>query len=208
MAVEGVDAWPLYWPEDWKRTDRFKRTGSRYEVNFVKAREDVLRSLKLMGATEKVISTNIPLRRDGLPLANMREPEDPGVAVYWVESKWEGGKRISVTRVMACDQWRTVRDNMRAVGLSLEALRAIKRAGATQVLDQAFKGFTALPAQTGRSWREVLGLVGIEHVTPTQVERVYREIAVVRHPDKPGGSNEKMVELNRAREDALREIGE
>lgn len=212
MPVEGVDAWPLYWPEGWKRTDRFSKKTSKYEVHFVKARDEVLRSLKLMRAKEVCISTNVPLRRDGLPLANMREPDDTGVAVYWVEEKWNAGKVTRVTKVLACDQWRTVRDNLRAIGLSLEAFRAIDRAGASEVLNRAFTGFTALPASASkRTWRDVLGFIGTaahatRDATRDAIDTSYRQLAAKAHPDA-GGSHERMVELNRAREEALREIG-
>ena len=44
-------------------------------------------------------------------------------------------------------------------------------------------------------------------LTPTRddVEKAYRRLASLRHPDK-GGSNEAMAELNRARDEALEEI--
>jgi hypothetical protein len=208
VPVEGVDAWPLYWPEGWKRSK--DRSTSRYETHFVKARDGVLRSLKLMRVSDVLISSNIPLRKDGLPLANMAEPSDPGVAVYWVERKttWLGDKykESKVTRVLACDRYRKVRDNLHAIGLTLEAFRAIQRAGASEVLDRAFTGFVALPANAGaRSWRVVLGLEG-SHVSVDVIERVYRHLAIERHPDR-GGTHDQMVELNNARAQALREAG-
>lgn len=209
MPVEGVDGWPLYWPDGWTRTEKWKRQRSRYETHFVKARDVVVKQLKLMGGRGPVISTNIPLRQDGLPLANMREPADPGVAVYWNESKWPNGsdKQVITTRVLACDKWVTVRENLRAIGLTIEALRSIDRAGASQVLDRAFMGMTALPASTGhRHWRDVLKLDGLPHATWEHVEVAYKLLALERHPDR-GGTNEQMVELNRARDEARQELG-
>lgn len=211
MPVEGVDGYPLYWPEGWKRTESWKRSTARYDVNFARARDELLRSLKLMGVRENdiVISTNVPLRKDGLPYAGMAEPKDPAVAVYWTERRgWNSqrGDYDRIPRVMACDCWRTVRDNLRAIGLSLEALRAVKRAGATNILDRVFQGFTALPADTRpRSWREVLG-VDLKHPTRAAIDAAFRALAVTAHPDA-GGTHDRMVELNRAREEAFREIG-
>jgi hypothetical protein len=194
----------LYWPEGWKRTK--DRETARFETHFVKARDGVLRSLKLMRASDTLISSNVPLRRDGLPLAGMAEPADPGVAVYWVESKPDvvSGKTM---RVLACDKWRKVRDNLRAIELTLESFRAIERHGASEVLDRAFTGFTALPASAARrTWREVLGLVGIVGVTRDRISAAYRELALRRHPDH-GGSDAAFIELTAARDQALAEIG-
>lgn len=194
-SVYGVDAHPLYWPEDWTRTRPLARSSSRYKVSFVQARDHVLKNVKLMGGRDPVISSNIPLRRDGLPLANIREPDDVGVAVYWTERI--AGK--DVYRVLACDCWQTTRDNLHAIGLSLEALRSIKRAGATQIVDRAFMGFTALPASTGRAWWVVLGVS--QHAFRNVIEQAYRELAYQRHPDR-GGTHEQMVELNAAYKEA------
>lgn len=199
MGIEGVDAYPLYWPLDWKRTLADRRVHGRYQVNFGRARDEVLNSVRLLKGREVVISSNVPIRRDGLPYANMPEPKDPGIAVYWLTAKRE-------TRVMACDSWRTVRDNLRAIGLALEGLRAIERSGASQVLERAFAGFTALPADaSASSWRTVLGLDG-GAVTRDVIEEAYRRRAVAAHPDA-GGSHGAMVALNAAREQALREMG-
>jgi hypothetical protein len=206
MPVEGVDGWPLYWPEGWTRTSSYQRERSRYEVNFVKARDEVLRQVKLMRGQDVVVSTNIPLRRDGLPLANIAEPQDPGVAVYWNEIKYTSGRSVRTTRVLACDKWQKVRDNLRAVGLTLDALRAIERAGASQVLERAFTGLTALPADAGkRPWRKVLG-INTDHVSWDVVEAAYKLLALQRHPDR-GGTHDAMQELNRAREEARQEFG-
>jgi len=43
-------------------------------------------------------------------------------------------------------------------------------------------------------------------MTKEGIEHAYKQLALVRHPDK-GGTVEAMAELNNARETALREIG-
>ena len=216
--ILNIDAYPCLWPEGWERTKAFDRKRSKYELAFARARDDIMRQLKLLGAREIVVSTNIPLRRDGLPLAGMAEPKDPSVAVYWAErDKWDP-KTADYKykhRVIACDCWRTVRENLRAVGQAIESLRALKRCGATQVVERAFDGFVALPAQAGpnsnghRPWREVLKLVnlaGPPFVIQAAVEASYKTLARERHPDVAGGSHDAMAELNRAREEAMREV--
>jgi hypothetical protein len=195
MTRTAVDAYPLAWPAGWKRA-HVPRLYSRYKVGFTQARHGVLRAPDLMRGRDIVISTNVPLRRDGLPLATFSEPSDPGVAVYWTQGQ---------PRVIACDYWRTVRENLRAIGIALEGIRSIDRSGATQILARAFVGFTALPASTTsplRTWREVLGLTG--RPSREVIDEAYRRCAGRAHPDA-GGSHEQMVEVNRAREEALRE---
>jgi len=200
--MNDVDAYPLTWPIGWKRTDAHRRKNSPYKVSFARARDEVLHSLGLMGVRDYnvIISSNVPLRRDGVPLANMREPDDPGVAVYWSDHKQE-------RRVIACDKWRTVRENVRAVGLALEAMRMLERTGSSEILNRAFTGFAALPASTEaqEDWRGVLKLNNV-FVTADDVEERYRALAKEAHPDK-GGDHDAMVRLNRAREDALKFLG-
>lgn len=186
-----IEAYPLAWPDGWPRRDSSRRTGSRYEVSFLRARDELARQLKLAGARHPVISTNVPLRRDGLPLANMAEPKDPGVAVYWDDRK---GK----ARVIACDCWRTVRENLRAVGLTIEALRTIERTGASELLERAYSGFARLPAAP-----DCWSVLGLSKGTPTErVSDRYRELARQHHPDR-GGNAETMSRINAAYQEAI-----
>lgn len=189
-----IEACPLTWPEGWPRLPDHKRASSRYEVTFLKARDHLVRQIELAGGRDIVVSTNVPLRRDGLPLANMSEPKDPGVAAYWTDRKKK-------PRVVACDHWRKVRDNLRAVGLTVEALRSIERAGATELLERAYSGFAALPPPADH-WR-ILGLErGASRSTITQR---YHELASINHPDK-GGSNGQMARVNDAYRRAIEEV--
>src|SRR5439155_16675043 len=48
--------------------------------------------------------------------------------------------------VIAADQFKEVRLNMCAIVLSLKALRQLERCGTSSLLERAFKGFSALPA--------------------------------------------------------------
>lgn len=199
-ALSG-EAYPLYWPDGWPRTPH--RKYAPYQVNFLKAREDLANELRLLGASKVVISTNVPIRRDSLPLANYSEPRDPGVAVYWWENS-SGGSRIE--RVIACDQWLRVKDNLRAAGLAISALRSLKRSGASQILDRAFVGLTALAASNPvRTWREVFGIHPTRPVTRADLDAMRRDLTLLRHPDR-GGSHEEMSELNRAYEVACAEV--
>lgn len=204
-------AFPLAWPAGWARQAPYKRKASNYKVTLNQARLEVQRSLRRMGVRDRdiVLSTNIPLRKDGQPYANWREPDDPGVALYWTErprqhvaGRWQGQ-----SRVIACDHWKTVRENLRAIGLTLEALRSIHRAGASDLLERAFLGFNALPADAGqgaltRPWHLVLGTT--PGASRRDIEQAFRAQLQTKHPDK-GGTDEQFLELTAAREAGLRE---
>ena len=199
--MKGVDAFPLQWPVGWQRTPSERRKSSRYQVSFSKARDDLINELCLFGCKPHniVISTNVPLRRDGFPYSGMREPDDPGVAAYWITD-------AGVQNVIACDAWRTVRENLRAVGLAVQGLRLIQRTQATEILQRAFSGFAALPA-TGSlpSWATMLGFSTVGGLTIEDIETAYRSCAMNLHPDR-GGNHDEMVRLNQAREDAKRAV--
>lgn len=189
-------AFPLEWPDSWRRVRN--RHKARYTVETSKAIRELYRELSRMGATSVVISSNVPVRNDGQmyrDAANKRY-DDPGVAVYfqWGKDPW----------VVACDHWDRVKANIRAVGLTIEALRSIERAGASELMRRAFLGFKALPAvgETSRErhWTEILGLD--DNADKAEIEDSFKALARAHHPDT-GGDGGAMVELNRARREAL-----
>jgi hypothetical protein len=66
-------------------------------------------------------------------------------ALRWVNRK----TNQQFDYVIACDQFKEVRLNMAAIGLTIKAIRQIERCGTTSLLERAFKGFSALPAAGG-----------------------------------------------------------
>lgn len=192
-----AEAFPLHWPEGWPRTATPQ--SSRFDVSFASARDGLLDELRLFGARYPVISTDIELRRDGLPYANQREPNDRGVAVYF---EWNGKQHV-----LACDRWDKIKDNMRALEKTVEALRGIDRWGASTILERSFQAFVALPPSGKKPWREVFGFDPASYHDRHGVESKYRALAKTRHPDA-GGSEAMMAELNAARDEALKEIGQ
>lgn len=198
--------YPLYWPEGRPRLPHYQRERARFETTFARARDEIIHQIGLMvgkyrfqiDAAKIILSTNVPLRQDGLPLAGKKAPEDPGVAVYFVYK----GKQVC----FACDRWTTVEDNMQAIAKTIDALRGIARWGTGDMLEAAFRGFTALPSQT-KNWRSVLGFAAGERPDAATIEARYRRLAMDAHPDR-GGSTERMAQLNKARDEARQEIGE
>lgn len=193
-----TQAFPLHWPEGWVRTA--KPASSRFDVSFASARDGLLEQLRMLGAKYPVISTDIELRRDGLPYANQPDPKDKGVAIYF---EWKGKQHV-----LACDKWDRVKDNMRALEKTVDALRGIDRWGASTILERSFEAFVALPPSGARkrTWREVFGWDDNGRHYKADIEARYRELSKKAHPDAPGGSHDAMSELNAARDAALKEF--
>jgi hypothetical protein len=199
-------SYPLKWPKGWKRTQYRKR--SAYKVTVDRAYEDLVRSLTLLGALKGsiIVSTNVrPRNALGTPRNDGATVSDPGVAVFWQT-------RAHKEQVIACDRWDSVKDNIRACGKAVEAMREMERAGASQVLDQMFTAFGALPASpdavAARPWWQVFNfshaLIG--ELSLPMIDARYRELSKSAHPDR-GGPPEQMLELNAAYEQARRHYG-
>lgn len=207
---ETVPAFPLQWPIGWKRTPANERTPAKFystakrqygetpyrqkgDLSIAAARERVIGELRRMGMADHdvVISSNLPLRLDGLPRGDVANPADPSVAVYW--------RKGNATRCMAIDRYDRVADNLAAIAATLEAMRAIERHGGATILDRAFTGFTALPAP--EQWFQVLG-VSVA-ATRAQIELAFKQLAMRHHPDRPGGSAERMARISAARDDGI-----
>lgn len=194
-----AEAYPLQWPEGWPRTEPGKRQKhSQFQVQVSKAIDELYDELGRLGAKNIVLSSNLTLNTFHRPYTKQSGISDPGIAVYFTLK----GKPM----VMARDAYADWRDNIRSLGLAVEAFRALHRHGGAHMMERAFTGFMALAAPNAkRPWREVLNLVEEPNPTRDQVEHHYRIRARSAHPDT-GGSNEAMAELNAAKAEALREI--
>lgn len=190
-----IPAYPLQWPEGWKRTDAAARTRAKFGrqtksshgswmiregLTITQAVQRVRDELGRMGIRDDdlVISTNLELRLDGLPRSNQRDPVDPGVSVYWTQ------KRGDAPRCMAIDRYDRVADNLAAIAATLDAMRAIERHGGAEILNRAFTGFTAIEDQS-KPWHVVLGVPA--HTPTNDVRTAYRRARAATHPDRDGG---------------------
>ena len=195
-----VQSYPLQWPEGWARTPWEKRTdGRRFNTTFTKARDDLFHELKLLGAKSPVVSSWLPVRRDGMPYADQarRRIDDPGVAVYFQLR----GRQM----VMARDAFWTVHDNLRSICLGVAHLRGLERHGGGQMMERAFAGFAALAAPDTRDPFAILGLRP-DAASVAGINYQFRNLAKKHHPDN-GGSVEEMQKLTWARDEALKRIG-
>src|SRR5262249_10162984 len=191
-----IEAYPLKWPEGWPRTPAHAREndnrfhGKYGRLSVGRARDQLMDELRLLGATDIVVSTNVPVKADGLLYADNKRLDDPGIAVYFNKKK---------PYVMARDAFMSVAGNLRSLGLAIEGMRQTHRHGGDIMLERAFEGFLAIaPPDRKKPWREVFG---IKPDWTGNITELYRTKARARHPDA-GGSDTLMAELNVAYEEA------
>jgi hypothetical protein len=190
---ESVQAYPLQWPDGRPRSKH--REHALFKVTREKALQSLASELDKIGASNEVLSSNVSLRLDGRMRAN-ETTMDPGVAVYFTYKKHQ--------MCFACDKYYDVKDNIRAIAKTIEALRGIERWGTGDMLERAFMGFQALPNPA--QWWHVLGFDSTAGMTKDALEDRFRQLAMQRHPDR-GGSSDAMAELNWAREKGLEHLG-
>lgn len=195
-----ADAFPLQWPTGRERTPSYARMyGNLKKMPAGRIRTLLADEMRKMDVTSYVISSNLQVRRDGLPYAGQREPDDPGVVLYFTRK----GKDIAIS----CDKWEHLDSNLRAIGLTIEAIRGMERWGTEEMVDRAFTGFAALPEsiivppapnRPHRDWWVVLGVD--KNADPRGVKQAYRRAQGVTHPDA-GGSDADFQEVQRAYEE-------
>ncbi|MBV1778714.1 J domain-containing protein [Paeniglutamicibacter sp. ABSL32-1] len=174
------DAYPLQWPAHWPRTEKPQR--SSFKTPLAAAREELKTELRRLKATNVVISTNIIVNQDGTYRSKQRIPDDRGVAVYF--------NLAGEAQCFPCDRWLQVEDNLHAVALSIHAIRGLERWGAQEMVNAAFRGFKALPAQTivtpyqARLWYDVLEVSPT--ASPQIIKAAYRQQLLKHHPDQGG----------------------
>lgn len=189
-----TNPYPLTWPDTMPR--KKTREKSRFKTTLSGAINNVKNSLKLFGQDsgkalrDVVISSNVSLGNS--------KPSDPGVAVWFL---WD-----DMPICIPVDRYLTVEDNLQAIHHVIEARRVELRHGTLALVRATMQGFIALPSPAKRTWRAVLGFDVGPPVSEADVNEAYRLLAKQYHPDSPGGSVEKMSELNIARDEALKEM--
>jgi hypothetical protein len=192
--------YPLQWPDGWAVTPTPEP--SNFTVVFTDALRSLERELDRLGATEVVITSNLPTRRDGRPYATgLQQGHSPGIAVYFVLHGAE--------RVMACDRWDDATSNIRAIACAIEAIRGLDRWGAAGAALKVWEGFAALPAApAGPSdpphWSSVLGVS--PYSAYSEIKRAYRVLILDAHPDA-GGDAVMAARINAAFDQAMQELG-
>ncbi len=196
-----TDPYPLDWPTGWRRTPErerddylagHERPNSRSWNTVVARLKDALR---LLGARNVVLSTNQPIRLDGLPYATRTIIRDPAAAVYFELNSKE--------MVLAQDRYHHLICNIRSLALAIEGLRQMQRHGGDLLMERAFTGFEVLPPpDTGpMPWWQVLGVT--RQAGADDVARAWIGLAKRYHPDSGREpDDQRMAEVNRARDQA------
>lgn len=195
-------------------TPTHRRTRSKFKTAVTSILSLLERELAFLGAKNVVLEVDVrpwDLRQDGGLRANAR-PQGPRVIVSF-DSK-HGPMR------WPCDTFDRYEDNLYAIALTLEKLRAIDRYGVSGK-GQQYTGFTAIPASTSMStktdaawavlereagWPDGLPL-GRDERNRRTMEEMFRDAVKRAHPDV-GGTDDRMAAVNRARETILVSLGE
>lgn len=200
---------PLQWPGNWPRTLPQKRQPATFRQTknapaaLVQSNEPARRKAQIIlsvaaaverldyqlheiGAVHIVLSTNVEPTLSGRPRGNAADPEDVGAAVYF--------KLNGADRVLACDKWTRIADNIAALAAHIDALRRIERYGIGD-MNQAFRGYTALQPATCEWWL-VLGVPRDSSLE--KIDAAFTKLAKEHHPDRGGDANQ-MSRLTEAR---------
>ncbi len=176
------------------------RTRRRLRAKFATVNyNDLERELRHLGARKIIVQAFITyddIRNDGWPRSSARF-KDPGIILSFTT---RGGEFVS----FPCDTYTDWRHNLRAITLTLTALRAIDRYGVTRNSEQ-YQGWKRLPApiveeKRGAEWAfEHLARLSRTSVAALRnnsaaIELAYRSAAKQAHPDA-GGSHEAFTLL-------------
>lgn len=183
-----LSAFPLQWPAGYPRTAMPSSNFRFYPSTLTFETKGLREELGRMSARGIVISTNIPVKNDGNPYSTYAKPADVGVAVYFtVDNK---------AMALCCDKWNTVEANLRALVMSVDAMRGLDRWGVSEIMNRAFMGFKALPEKAASfPWWEILGLS--RNCTRKEIEAGYKKKIKLHHPDN-GGDPLRWQELQEA----------
>lgn len=182
------------WPGPLRRSHERKR--APFRVGYGKLINDLQREVDHLRATSCVLLMALDqsdIRLDGRPRAGAT-PRHPGVIL--VLQTPSGQMR------WPCDTYNDWADNLRAISLSLAALRAVDRYGVTKRGEQ-YTGWMKLEAPNGDHWtkeqaREFLRSIIGNTFDAVPILAAIRECERRTHPDA-GGDVDKFKKVQQAR---------
>lgn len=191
----------------WPRKLTSNRQYSRFKANYSQTVDLLERELSHLGAHS--IAVQLAIRPEDIRLGGqMRaytQPSHPGVILSFT------GRYGAVT--MPCDRYTHWHDNLRAIAVSLEALRAVDRHGVTTSGEQ-YKGWKQLPSgiemgpavdtmTVEDAARVIAAMCSIPDFYQPMIGAVdtfktlYRRVALESHPDV-GGNRAKWDKFQQA----------
>lgn len=205
----------------WLRPDS-RRSPTRFQSSWKETEHLLLTEVERINGTNLVIEVDVreqDLRIDGTLRANAREALTPAVRVAF-ETKQHGPLLYQCDTFVApySHQGKHWQHNVRAIALTLQALRAVSRYGAVDT-GQQYQGFKALPA--GRAMpsshmtrsdaaalleQVAIGDQGafrqrtIELILSSvdEARLIWREARKVAHPDRRDGDHSMWDEVEQA----------
>lgn len=188
-----------HWPG--QKTPSAQRKDGRFRVSYAGILDDLEIELIRLKATSIIVQAYFvreDIRNDGWPRSHA-EPTEPGVILSFTSK----AGNLSYP----CDTYHTYDDNLRAISLTLAALRAIDRYGVSQHGEQ-YKGWLKLPPAPDKMTKEdafqFFGLYSHTKIVDADtLKAAYREAARVLHPDS-GAPSQHFIMLGQA-QTALKE---
>lgn len=184
-------------------TPTLKRKRATFRASWQNTLDLIEKELRYLKAKDVIIEAYFDrynIRNDGWPRHNA-SPVQPGVILNFQSIK--GALRYP------CDHYDDWHDNLRAIGLALQALRAVDRYGVTRHNEQ-YRGWQSLPCNTGAgpmqpvdAGKLIIRLAGLNGLDPVSVSKeewvtAYRKAAIASHPDS-GGTEAQFKALNEAK---------
>jgi len=169
-----------------------ERKFSQFKASWNRTLEQLEYELMQLAATGIVLQAGFharQLRRDGWPYGDAT-PTHPAVILSFRDSE---NRALS----FPCDRYTEYTDNVRAIALSLEALRAVDRFGVTKRSEQ-YAGFKAIEAPKAWTVEDAAQFIAIKAGSASgavisdagHYRSAYRVAASSLHPDKGGNPHE------------------
>jgi hypothetical protein len=192
IAWRSLQAWPAGRPAT-KSDDR--DTGASFRSTFAGTLSELEDELEKIEAKDVAIEIDMEqrdLRVTGEPRATGSTRSTPGLVLHFTDRR---GQAIT----MPCDRYDRWQANARALMLTLRALRAVDRYGATASGEQ-YRGWTALPATTTTAFTVEQAATYLARMSgnPSAAAAIPKEIGVARsayrvaaantHPDRGGST--------------------
>lgn len=198
----------VIWPG--KLRPSIDRRPARFKAGYLSTMQLLEDELWKVDARDIVIELAIvshDIRSDGRLRADT-EPKHPGVLISF--QSCHGPLQYP------CDTFTHWHDNLRAIALSLECLRACDRYGVTSTGEQ-YKGWAALPPPSNDEFASVdkaIAFLSVQAVrppgkiieSPDSLKRAYRDAAKSLHPDS-GGNERDFKKLQTAMEMIKKQMG-
>lgn len=180
------------WPAHRKPTTG--RAGDTFRASLGETMDKLDAELRRIRATDVVVEIDVSdrdLKATGEPMARASVRRTPGVVLHYKDKE---GRAVT----MPADRYRTWQANVRALALTLEALRAVDRHGATSSGEQ-YRGWTALPAittptmTTDKAARTIVSFAGANFsesrvlASVDEARRALQHAFAKTHPDRHMG---------------------